>query len=90
MTTRYPELPEPWNNLAVLYAARGDIDRAHDALQNALRANPNYPAARANLADIQLMLAKRSYGEASRLGVAGTGNKERAVGNLLKKDQHPQ
>lgn len=89
MTTRYPELPEPWNNMAVLYAAKGDIDRAHDALQNALRASPDYPAARANLADVQLMMAKRSYGQASKLGVTGTQTKERAVDNLLK-DSKPR
>jgi Flp pilus assembly protein TadD len=84
MTNHYPELPEPWNNMAVIYASRGDIDRAQDALRSALLADPNYPAARANLADVQLMQAKRSYGEASKLGVTGTGNKARAVDNLLK------
>jgi tetratricopeptide (TPR) repeat protein len=84
MTTRFPELPEPWNNMAVIYAARGEIDRAHTALQNALRADPNYAAARANLADVQLLQAKRSYGEAAKLGVSGSGNKARAVDNLLK------
>jgi tetratricopeptide (TPR) repeat protein len=89
MTFHYPELPEPWNNIAVLYASKGDIDRAQDALQNALRADPNYAAARANLADVQLMLAKRSYGEASKLGVSGSQSKERAVDQLLKDSKHP-
>jgi tetratricopeptide (TPR) repeat protein len=84
MTTRFPELPEPWNNMAVIYAARGEIDRAQTALQNALRADPNYAAARANLADVQLLQAKRSYGEAAKLGVTGSGSKARAVDNLLK------
>jgi tetratricopeptide (TPR) repeat protein len=84
MTTNYPELPEPWNNMAVIYASRGDIDRAQEALRSALLADPNYPAARANLADVQLMQAKRSYGQASQLGVRGTDNKAKAVDNLLK------
>lgn len=84
MTSRYPELPEPWNNMAVIYAKRGEIDRAETALRNALRADPNYPAARANLADVQLAQAKRSYGEAAKLGITGSGNKARAVDNLLK------
>ncbi len=84
MTVLYPELPEPWNNMAVLYVARGDIDRAQDALRNALLAWPEYPAAKANMADVQLMLARRSYSEASKLGVTGTQNKARAVDNLLK------
>jgi tetratricopeptide (TPR) repeat protein len=84
MTSRFPELPEPWNNMAVIYAARGEIDRAETALRNALRADADYAAARANLADIQLLQAKRSYGEAAKLGVSGSGNKARAVDNLLK------
>ncbi|HTK03055.1 MAG TPA: tetratricopeptide repeat protein [Bordetella sp.] len=84
MTSRFPELPEPWNNMAVIYAKRGEIDRAETTLRNALRADPNYAAARANLADVQLLQAKRSYGEAAKLGVTGSGNKARAVDNLLK------
>lgn len=84
MTARFPELPEPWNNMAVIYAANGEVDRAETALRNALRADPNYAAARANLADVQLLQAKRSYGQAEKLGVTGSGNKARAVDNLLK------
>ncbi|ARP87455.1 tetratricopeptide repeat protein [Bordetella genomosp. 9] len=84
MTTRFPELPEPWNNMAVIFASRGEIDRAETALRNALRADPNYAVARANLADVQLLQAKRSYGEAAKLGVTGSGTKARAVDNLLK------
>jgi tetratricopeptide (TPR) repeat protein len=84
MTSRFPELPEPWNNMAVIYASKGEIDRAETTLRNALRADPNYAAARANLADIQLLQAKRSYGQAEKLGVSGSGNKARAVDNLLK------
>ncbi|SSZ76691.1 Predicted O-linked N-acetylglucosamine transferase, SPINDLY family [Bordetella pertussis] len=61
MTTQFPELPEPWNNLAALYASRGELERAQDSLQMALRANPDYAAARANLGDIQLMMALRTY-----------------------------
>jgi tetratricopeptide (TPR) repeat protein len=49
MTTRFPELPEPWNNLGALHAARGETDQAREALAMALRANPNYADAQANL-----------------------------------------
>ncbi len=62
MTTRFPELPEPWNNLAALYASRGELDRAQDALQMALRADPNYAAARANLGDLLGIGAFIAYG----------------------------
>lgn len=68
MTTDFPELPEPWNNLAAIHAARGQLDRAAEALRMALLTNPRYGAAQANLADVYLMLAERAYGDAARLG----------------------
>ncbi|MDM9560677.1 tetratricopeptide repeat protein [Bordetella petrii] len=89
MTVRFPELPEPWNNLAALHAQQGDLDRAHDALQMALRANPDYPAARANMADIQLMMALRTYRKAANEGVPGMDAKAREIEKLLKESQHP-
>jgi tetratricopeptide (TPR) repeat protein len=49
MTTRFPELPEPWNNRAVLQAGQGKLDEARYSLQMALRADANYTEARANL-----------------------------------------
>src|SRR3546814_12206119 len=68
MTTLYPELPEPWNNLAAEYVKQGKLDMAYDALQMSLSANPNYATAKENLGEVQLMLAQRSFQEASRLG----------------------
>jgi tetratricopeptide (TPR) repeat protein len=67
MTERFPELPEPWNNLASLEVADGRLDQARDALQMALRNDPNYAVAHENLGDLYIMLAARSYGEALRL-----------------------
>lgn len=67
MTTRFPELPEPWNNLGALYAARGEFDAARGAVQMALRADPNYAVARANLADLQRILAAGGKGETTTL-----------------------
>jgi tetratricopeptide (TPR) repeat protein len=84
MTVRYPELPEPWNNLGVLYVKRGDIDQAQTMFQNAVRADPNYATAKANLADVQLMIAKRSYSEAAKAGDSGSQSKARALDNVLK------
>lgn len=88
MTTQFPELPEPWNNLAALYAQQGELDRAHDALEMALRADPNYPAARANMGDIQLMMALRTYRNAANQGVPGMNAKAREIENMLKESQH--
>lgn len=67
LTIDYPEIPEPYNNLAVLYAARGDYERARTALDAALRANPNYAVAHQNLGDIYAQLARLSYAHALQL-----------------------
>ncbi|AHV93932.1 tetratricopeptide repeat protein [Bordetella holmesii] len=88
MTTRFPELPEPWNNLAVLYAARGELNQAQDALNMALRADPNYAAARSNLGDIQLMITLRSYRQEAARGVPGMKEKAQELDKLLKDKSH--
>lgn len=63
----YPELPEPYNNLAALHAAAGDYDRARAALDQALRAQPGFAAAHENMGDVLAMLALRSYARALQL-----------------------
>lgn len=68
MTTRFPELAEPWNNLGVLYITQGSLDLARQAFETAVMNNPAYPAARSNLADLQLLLALRQYQDAAKLG----------------------
>lgn len=57
----FPELPEPYNNLAVLHAAAGDLDKARAALESAIRTLPNYALAHENLGDVYLRMAARSY-----------------------------
>ncbi|WP_295547100.1 tetratricopeptide repeat protein [uncultured Pseudacidovorax sp.] len=64
LTQDYPELPEPYNNLAVIYAAQGQLDKARDALDNALRLNPNYAVAHENLGDVYVRMAARQYNRA--------------------------
>ncbi len=71
MTMRFPELPEPWNNLAAIYASRDDLDQARRALETAIMIYPDYAIAHANLGDIQLKLALRAYQRALDLGVTG-------------------
>jgi len=68
MTIKYPELPEPWNNLAILYISRNDFDQARLALETAIMNNPRYSAAISNLADLQLLMALRDYETAAALG----------------------
>jgi Flp pilus assembly protein TadD len=63
----YPELPEAHNNLAVLYAARGDLERARQSLDMAIRTNPGYATAQENLGDVYVQLAVRAYERAGQL-----------------------
>lgn len=67
LTHDYPELPEPYNNLAVLYAAQGDYEQARTALEMAIRANPNYAVAHENLGDIYARMAGQAYDKAAQL-----------------------
>jgi len=66
----YPELPEPYNNLAVLYAGQGQFDKAREALEMALRLNPRYATAHENLGDVHARLASQSYSRALQLNPA--------------------
>ena len=67
MTQDFPELPEPYNNLAVMYAAAGELDAARNALENAVRALPGYALAQENLGDVYIRMAARAYERAGRL-----------------------
>jgi len=64
---QYPELPEPYNNLAVIYAAQNQLDKARAALENAVRVHPGYGTAHANLGDIYARLAAQSWERAQQL-----------------------
>ena len=63
----YPELPEPYNNLAVLHASGGDLDKAREALESAIRALPDYALAHENLGDVYLRMGARAYEMALRV-----------------------
>jgi tetratricopeptide (TPR) repeat protein len=63
----FPDLAEPYNNLAVLYAGAGEYAKARATLEQALRTNPNYATAHENLGDVQAALAVQSYARALKL-----------------------
>ena len=67
LTRDYPQLPEPYNNLAVLYAQQGDYEKARDALEAALATHPSYATAHENLGDIYAALASAAYNRALML-----------------------
>lgn len=59
-----PDMPEPYNNLAVLHAALGQYEPARVALEMAIRTKPDYAVAHENLGDIYARLAAQSYEKA--------------------------
>jgi len=64
---QYPELPEPYNNVAVLYAAQNQLEKARAALETAVRIHPGYATAHENLGDIYARLAAQSWARAEQL-----------------------
>jgi tetratricopeptide (TPR) repeat protein len=67
LTEDYPELPEPYNNLAVIWASQGEYEKARKALETALLSRPDYGIAHENLGDIYARLAGVEYDRAVAL-----------------------
>jgi Tfp pilus assembly protein PilF/ketosteroid isomerase-like protein len=77
LTEDYPTLPEPYNNLAVLYASSGQYEKARTALDMAIRTNPTYATAYENLGDVHAKLASQAYDKALQLDNTNTGAKSK-------------
>ena len=77
LTEDYPELPEPYNNLAVIHASKGNYDEAINALKLAIRTNPNYATAHENLGDLYSRMAGQSYERAIKLNRADASAKRK-------------
>lgn len=88
LTEDYPELPEPYNNVAVLYASQGQYEKAKSALEMAIRTHPNYATAQENLGDIYAKMAAQSYERALQLDKNNASAKAKLaqVNNLLSKN----
>ena len=65
LTHEYPELPDPYNNLALLHARAGRLELARQALQSALLSDPKHRAARINLGQVHLLLAAQAWEQAA-------------------------
>jgi Flp pilus assembly protein TadD len=78
VTEKFPNLPEPYNNLAVLYADQGQFDKARKALETAIKTHPTYATAHENLGDIYARMASEAYDKALQLDTSNT----RAQGKL--------
>lgn len=70
LTQDFPDLADPFNNLAVLHAASGELDEARAALEQALRLQPEHAQAQENLGDVLLRLALRAYQRAQKVALA--------------------
>ena len=82
LTQDYPELPEPYNNLAVLHASQGQYDKARVALEMAIRTHPSYATAHENLGDIYAKMASQAYDKALQLDKGNTTAQAKL--NLIK------
>ncbi len=90
LTNDYPELPEPYNNLAVLYAGQGQYDKAKVALEMAIRTHPSYATAHENLGDIYAKMASQAYDRALQLDKNNTGTQTKLalIRDLFGKGAH--
>lgn len=91
LTQEYPELPEPYNNLAVLHASQGQYDKARAALEMAIRTHPSYATAHENLGDIYAKMASQAYDKALQLdkGNQGAQTKLNLIKDLFTGSQRP-
>ena len=77
LNEEHPELPEPYNNLAVIYAASGEYDKAEEALRQAINTHPSYATAHENLGDIYAKMASQAYNNALKLDSNNQETKEK-------------
>lgn len=91
LTQEFPELPEPYNNLAVLHASQGQYDKARAALEMAIRTHPSYATAHENLGDIYAKMASQAYDKALQLnkGNQGAQTKLNLIKDLFSNNQRP-
>jgi len=89
LTEDFPELPEPFNNLAVLYAQQGQYDKARTALEMAIRTNPSYATAYENLGDVYAKLASQAYSKALQIDTrSAVAPKLAMIRDLFPKDRN--
>ena len=91
LTEDFPELPEPYNNLAVLYAQQKQYDKARTALEMAIRTHPSYSIAHENLGDVYAKLASQAYDKALQLDSsnATTQTKLSLIKDLISTSSKP-
>jgi tetratricopeptide (TPR) repeat protein len=88
----YPKLPEPYNNLAVLYAAQGQYEKARQQLELSIRTHPSYATAYENLGDVYTKLASQAYDKALQFDSsnAAAKNKLSLIRDLMSSNPAPR
>jgi len=61
LSQEFPELPDPYNNIALLHVRGNDLGSARMALETALRNDPSHRVARTNLGEVYLLLAQQTW-----------------------------
>ncbi len=90
MVQDFPFLPEPLNNLAVLYVERGELEKARATLESAIRSKPNYGTAFQNLGDLYTRMASKAYARALQIDDADSTPKLVLIRNLYETaEPHP-
>jgi tetratricopeptide (TPR) repeat protein len=87
ITQQFPELPEPYNNLAALAANQGGWIEARDYLELALKLRPSYTVASANLGEVYIRLGAQAYDNAAKdaaLNQRQYTNRAKALIEILK------
>ena len=88
----YPELPEPYNNLAVLYATQGQYEKARQQLEMSIRTHPSYATAYENLGDVYTKLASQAYDKALQFDSSNSAakNKLSLIRDLISSNRLPR
>jgi tetratricopeptide (TPR) repeat protein len=87
----YPQLPEPYNNLAVLYASQGQYEKAREQLEKSIRTHPSYATAYENLGDVYTKLASQAYDKALQFDSSNSAakNKLSMIRDLISSARPP-
>ena len=83
MAYNYPELAEPWNNMAALQMKAGLPEQALESVKMALSIRPNYAIANHNIGLIYTQLANQSFNQARRQGVSAAAEPARKTNDIL-------
>src|SRR5882724_6266617 len=88
----YPALPEPYNNLAVLYASQGEYEKARQQLEKSIRTHPSYATAYENLGDVYTKLASQAYDKALQFDSSNSAakNKLSLIRDLISSNRLPR